>query len=163
MGRRSGFSNKRSVSVRAVLFFALITPVVAKIILGMVCYFLSGLVSEDVLYPSGGFLSDAPVWVSAITVIIVIPVIEELLFRLLLFKWLLCTGLSIPVLLAVIISSFAFALFHMNLYQGLYAFFVGVYLACLFARSGRLRYPLLFHCVANAQSLLIEFVLSYTM
>lgn len=79
------------------------------------------------------------------------PVLEELLFRGLIYKRLrfICKPA-----IAAVISSLAFGLTHGNLVQFVYAFLAGMLLAYVYEKYKNLWAPILFHFCANAVSIL---------
>ena len=86
------------------------------------------------------------------------PISEELAFR-----WLVFRRLKdyLPVWPAVIFSSLLFGLYHGNLLQFLYAFFMGIFMAWSMEWTGSLWSCIIFHMGANAWSILMgsEFAL----
>ena len=50
---------------------------------------------------------------------------------------------------AVLLSATVFALLHQNFYQYFYAFALGLVFAYVYIRTGRLRYPVIFHAIVN--------------
>ena len=50
---------------------------------------------------------------------------------------------------AILLSATAFALFHRNLYQFFYAFWLGLVFGYMYVRTRRLRYPVLLHMIIN--------------
>lgn len=84
-------------------------------------------------------------WVNALFVAVLAPCFEEWLFRRQIIDRTRRYGERVSILL----SAFAFALFHMNLYQFFYAFGLGLVLAYAYMRSGRLRYPVAIHMIIN--------------
>lgn len=76
---------------------------------------------------------------------IMAPIVEEIMFRKVMINKLV--GYSEK--LAIIVSSFAFALFHGNLYQLLYAFVLGVIFAHITIKSGTIKYAVILHIIIN--------------
>ena len=89
---------------------------------------------------SGGDL----LWAS-VSVLIVAPIMEEIVFRKTLIPRLLVLG-EIP---AILVSGLFFGLFHMNFEQFFYAFFLGVIFGWIFVKTGKLIYTVLLHLVVN--------------
>jgi len=89
--------------------------------------------------------------ITFIGVVIVAPFFEEFLFRKILLDGLL--GRYKP-LVAMAITALFFALFHMNLTQGAYTFFLGFYLAYLYYVSGSYWLVVVVHAVNNLYALL---------
>lgn len=50
---------------------------------------------------------------------------------------------------AAFLSALVFGLLHQNLFQFFYAFALGFVFAYIYIRTGRLRYPVLLHCIVN--------------
>lgn len=91
------------------------------------------------------------VWLILLTVGVVAPIAEELIFRGLLFHrmkdWM-------KPWLAIILSALAFGLYHGNAVQFIYAFFMGALFALIYHRTGTLWATIVAHMVANLWSLL---------
>lgn len=83
---------------------------------------------------------------SFMTIAIVAPVMEELLFRKVIFEGFL-ENYSLKK--AILMSAFMFALFHLNPWQGIGAFIAGVYLAYLFYKTGDIMLCMFVHFVNN--------------
>lgn len=90
-------------------------------------------------------------YITFLTSAIMAPILEELLFRGLIYKRLrvMCK----PVVAAVI-SSLIFGITHGNLVQFIYAFMAGLLLAFVYEKYKNLWAPILFHFCANAVSLI---------
>ncbi len=123
------------------------------------CVSLNGLISlsglsgisakyqevAETLY-SGGILLEL------ITVGILGPICEEMIFRGLMFQR-LC-GYVKPTI-AVLISALMFGLYHGNIVQGVYAFFLGIVMALCYLRFQTIWAPILIHIMANITSVCI--------
>lgn len=99
----------------------------------------------ETLY-SGGVLLEL------LTVGILGPVCEELIFRGLMFQR-LC-GYVKPVI-AVLVSALMFGVYHGNIVQGVYAFVLGTVMALCYLRFQTLWAPIVIHVVANITSVCI--------
>jgi len=77
--------------------------------------------------------------------VILAPVAEEYLFRKLLMDRLAVFGEGT----AIFFSGLLFGLFHGNLNQFIYAFFLGMYLGFIYIKTGMLRYNILLHMGIN--------------
>ena len=86
--------------------------------------------------------------------LVLAPVLEEAVFRLILYGWLRRFMASLP---AALISSLAFGIYHGNWIQGIYAFCLGMVLAWGYEDSGYRRYPMavLMHGAANLAALAV--------
>lgn len=74
------------------------------------------------------------------------PVLEELLFRGIIYKRL---KTYCDVTIAAYIAAIIFGIAHFNLIQGLYAFVLGIVLTYLYEKSGSLVTAISMHCAAN--------------
>lgn len=86
-----------------------------------------------------------PLWAIFLFVVIVAPLGEEFIFRRLLCDRLRPFG-EWP---AALLSALAFGLFHTNVYQIGYAFLLGLMLAFVYLKTGRLRYTVVLHAAVN--------------
>ncbi|WP_434293837.1 lysostaphin resistance A-like protein [Clostridium botulinum] len=97
---------------------------------------------------------------SMVCIIILMPIFEEILFRGLIFNEL---KKNTNIILAVILQSLIFALFHGNMLQGIYTFILGIILCILYLKTGSLWSNILCHIIYNLfGSLLMPLALSYT-
>ncbi|MBO4837751.1 MAG: CPBP family intramembrane metalloprotease [Lachnospiraceae bacterium] len=87
-----------------------------------------------------------------ISVGILTPVTEELIFRGLVYRRLRWSADALP---AILFSSFVFAVFHGNLLQGIYSFVIGVLLAFVYERTHSLLAPVFVHVGANLVSVVL--------
>jgi membrane protease YdiL (CAAX protease family) len=82
-----------------------------------------------------------------LTVVLIAPVVEEVLFRGMIFNELLQ---NISLVSSIIIQALLFGLYHMNIIQGLYAFVMALFLGILYYRFKSLWVPIIFHSAFNA-------------
>lgn len=94
-------------------------------------------------------LVEGPAWVSLLSVSVLAPILEE---------W-LCRGLVLRGMLkkvkpgfAIAISAAFFALIHMNPWQALPAFLLGLVFGYVYYRTGSLKITMLMHCVNNTMA-----------
>ena len=80
-----------------------------------------------------------------IDIVILAPIIEEYIFR----KQIIDRVKKYGEKTAIFFSASVFALFHMNLYQLFYTFGLGLILAYVYIRTGRLRYSIWLHMAIN--------------
>ena len=90
--------------------------------------------------------------IQVLSIAIAGPVVEEMIFRGLVFRRMRDYSAPLP---AVILSSVIFGAFHMNLTQGLFAFALGILLALIYERTGRLIYPIAGHMANNLFSVIL--------
>ncbi|MCR5743429.1 MAG: CPBP family intramembrane metalloprotease [Lachnospiraceae bacterium] len=88
-----------------------------------------------------------------ITAVILAPVMEELMFRGLIYKKLRTYCIFS---LAALLSSIYFGIFHMNFLQFLYATALGLFLAYAFERFKSVKAAILLHCGANFMATLLS-------
>ena len=103
---------------------------------------LTGIEPENA---SVEFLLSGNMLMTIIFVVIVAPVAEELFFRKFLIGRLSHTGKWS----AIFVSSMAFALYHMNIYQLFYALFVGLILGYTYVKTGKVIYTIFLHISLN--------------
>lgn len=87
-------------------------------------------------------------WLMFVLVVIVAPVMEEIVFRLLPYRKLGGYGMRYY----VIWTSLAFGLFHLDLVQGVYAGIMGGIFAVVMYRTGSVKYSMLLHFLVNLTS-----------
>ncbi|MGX7024310.1 CPBP family intramembrane glutamic endopeptidase [Vagococcus hydrophili] len=94
--------------------------------------------------------------VSAFLLIVIIgPILEELLFRKTLYRFSDTLGENGY----IIFSSIMFSLFHLNITQSIYTFFLGIILAYLYVKTGKLIVPIVMHMVVNFVGSIIPLLL----
>ncbi len=90
-------------------------------------------------------------WLVCAALLLASPFAEELYFRGILYQR-MREKLSPP--LSGLFSAAMFGLYHGNMGQGLYGFFMGLWLAFLMERCQTVKAPMLFHAAANGTALL---------
>lgn len=159
---------RRRHSVRPLYRFDKIgyTQLIWAVIIGFGCIFLSqvilavsefvGIINVDMLKgyeeEMAALIGQSPVWLILLTVGIVAPIAEELLFRGLIFH-LFNRHLNIKI--ALIIQGILFGAFHMNLVQGVYASVLGVVMGIAYVLTGNLWIPIVMHIVNNSAAVLL--------
>ena len=100
-------------------------------------------------------LTEGPVWISLLSVSIFAPLFEE---------W-LCRGLVLRGLLqkmkpgwAIAVSALFFAVLHMNPWQAIPAFLLGLLFGYVYYRTGSLKLTMLMHCVNNTLAVVCSHV-----
>lgn len=91
-------------------------------------------------------IESQPFWLKIASVGIIIPIQEELMYRGLIYKNIEQRYNHIK---AAVISSTVFAVMHMNLSQGIYAFLMGFVLAFIYQKTKNIYACITFHCSAN--------------
>lgn len=95
-----------------------------------------------------------PIWVSLLCISVLPGVLEEFIFRGLLYS----EYRKRSVWGAILLSALLFGLMHMNFNQLCYAFALGVILALVYEATGSLLAPMLLHAVFNANSVIMSYV-----
>lgn len=137
-----------------------------SLIMGVGCVFLSqliiiisetiGIISLDNLEDYGqlimSMIGQSPTWLILLTIGIIAPIAEELLFRGLVFHMF---NRHMNVKIALIVQGLLFGAFHMNLVQGVYASVLGIVLGIAYLLTGSLWIPIIIHIVNNSVALLL--------
>lgn len=103
------------------------------------------LKGDEVVNPLEALIHGGNTWFTLIIAVFVAPVLEEIIFRGLLYKKLVGYGGKVYVLF----SALVFALFHGNLSQMLYAFVLGMVFAGITYYTKTVRYSIILHIVIN--------------
>lgn len=134
--------------------YAILVPLGICLVLGLNNLIaFSGLSAMSESYQETAILLYAPpLAVQLISVGIVIPCVEELIFRGLIYHRL---RNMVSALWAMILTALAFGLFHGNLVQGCYGFFAGLALAFVREQFGTVNAAVLLHMIMNLTSCLV--------
>ncbi len=98
-------------------------------------------------------IMDAPVWITLISVSVFAPLFEEWLCRGLVLRGLLQkTGPAA----AITVSAAFFAVLHMNPWQALPAFLLGLLFGYVYYKTGSLKLTMLMHCVNNTMAVIFS-------
>ncbi len=106
---------------------------------------VSVMLGRPMVNPVAEILSSLSSWAIILVMVIMAPIFEEILFRKVLIDRVRVFGDKA----AIVVSGFIFGLSHGNFYQFFYAFFIGIVLAYIYIRTGKLRYTILFHMTIN--------------
>lgn len=98
-------------------------------------------------------IMDAPVWITLISVSVFAPLFEEWLCRGLVLRGLLQKTHPVS---AIMVSSAFFAVLHMNPWQALPAFLLGVLFGYVYYKTGSLKLTMLMHCVNNTMAVVFS-------
>ncbi len=141
-GRLGGFKMAVIVSV-ATLAAAFITDISGKILPPM----------PEMLEKSMKALLDAPLWVTLISVSVFAPFFEEWLCRGMIMRGLL--GKMSP-FAAITISAAFFAVIHLNPWQAIPAFILGLLFGFVYYKTGSLKLTMLMHCANNTLAAILS-------
>lgn len=106
---------------------------------------VSGVFGRSMINPVEEMIKGLNFWAIFLTMVIMAPVCEELLFRRVLINRIRQYGDKA----AVLVSSVTFALCHGNFYQFFYAFGIGLVFGYIYIKTGKLRYTIIFHMIIN--------------
>jgi membrane protease YdiL (CAAX protease family) len=98
-----------------------------------------------------GLLENTPFWATLISVSVMAPLFEEWLCRGLILRGLLQK--SSP-LTAIVVSALIFAVIHMNPWQAIPAFCLGLLFGYVYYKTGSLKLTILMHCANNTMAAL---------
>ncbi|SHI99578.1 CPBP family intramembrane glutamic endopeptidase [Parasporobacterium paucivorans] len=92
------------------------------------------------------------IFMEILTLAIIVPVLEEILFRGLVYgRMSRYSGRRA----AAVISSIIFGIYHMNLLQGIYAFILGMLLVFVYEKYQSIMAPVILHAFANGFSIFL--------
>jgi uncharacterized protein len=137
-------------SMTILKFIACIAITYALTIIGnliglSVTEFIGNAIGSPVVNPIAQAIDSTSLGISLFTMVILAPIFEELFFRKLLIDRTIRYGGAI----SVIISATLFALYHGNLNQFFYAFFIGGFFAYIYMKTGRIEYTIALHAIIN--------------
>lgn len=84
-------------------------------------------------------------WINLIFTALLAPIVEEIIFRKLLCRYLLPLGEGYT----IVLSAAIFGLAHGNFFQFFYAFGLGCVFALIYIKTGKLIYTILYHMIIN--------------
>lgn len=99
----------------------------------------------QVVNPLESYVSGTSVGMQILFMVILAPIFEELLFRKKLIDKLGIYGAKT----AVVLSALLFGLFHGNLSQFFYAFFLGLAFGYVYVNTGKIHYTIIAHMIIN--------------
>lgn len=103
-----------------------------------------------------GIIYSGPVWIMVLSIAVAAPVLEEFLYRGLIFKRLRTYLKPVP---SMLISAFIFGIMHGNAVQFVYAFILGIFMAFVYEKFKTVWAAVIFHAGANLTSLVITLLL----
>ena len=98
-------------------------------------------------------LENTPVWVTLISVSVFAPLFEEWLCRGIVLRGLLKTMRPFS---AIAVSAAFFAILHMNPWQAIPAFLLGILFGYAYYKTGSLKLTMLMHCVNNTCAVILS-------
>ena len=129
-----------------VLFFISMAALYISSMFGSIINFIiTAIKGGNIINPAQEAILGGNLLISFVYAALVAPVVEEIIFRKLLLDKLRRFG-DLP---AILLSGFAFGLFHMNLAQFFYAAALGIIFAYITVRTNTIRYSILLHILIN--------------
>lgn len=152
-GRPQGTEKPGVKAIPVVIAAGIMLQIFVSSVMNLVYMFRPGwLRSYMQMMELAGIAEFTPIVVLA--VVIMAPVCEELLCRGIILK--LAEKASRRFWVANVIQAFAFGVMHMNLVQGIYAFFLGLALGYLYGKYRNIFLCMLLHCVINFSSNFVD-------
>ena len=137
------FNGKELIKTLELCFASII--IVNFLLVYMFPNFIEGYLPEAIKEQFESIALSSPM-MALLAVGVIAPFAEELLFRGAIYNLL---KEKINQYVALFVSSILFAVIHMNLYQGSYTFFVGLFMGLILMRTGSLWLPVIFHIAYN--------------
>lgn len=99
-------------------------------------------------------LNNDSFFIMLLTVGILVPIMEEIIFRYGIFKTLSRSN----VIMAYVVSALVFGIMHGNVIQGCYTAILGIVLAYLYHKTNNIWYPIFVHMGLNSSSVIFTFL-----
>ena len=141
-------AEKEKMSVTKFIKFLLIGYTfmyIGNLISLIISSLVTALTGKVLLNPVAAAVENANIFATFFYTVIVAPLGEEFFFRFLPYKKLSKYGDKTYIL----ISALLFSVFHMNIFQIIYAFLMGTVLAYMYARTRNMKYNILMHMIIN--------------
>ncbi len=136
-----------------IIGFALFGLLLANYIVSFLTLFMPDFMVESYASTKGA-IDNAPPLVQIMSAIVLAPAVEELIFRGIIYNRLKkMTGL----MMAAVISSFMFGVFHLNWIQAPFAFVIGMLAVFIYEKYQTIFASILFHGLSNMFSILMMF------
>lgn len=129
------------------LFLVALVSLMSAIAFNYLFGSLQALIESDSYEQVAQTQFSLPLWAGIIIYGILSPLVEEIVFRGLVYNRL---RRQYSVTIAIVFSGLIFGAYHGNLIQMGYGFVLGIMMAVLYERFGSFWVPVLFHSVANA-------------
>lgn len=137
---------KLSIQTIAKYFCVALTLMWAGNLIGLGITALIGhATTSEIINPIEHLIQNTNIYVNAIIVVMLAPIFEELFFR----KLLIDRTIKYGAKLSILLSALLFALFHGNLNQFFYAFFIGGFFAYVYIKTGNIKYSIVLHGFVN--------------
>ena len=125
--------------------------------LSALSFFLMRAAGVSAMEEAGKTLFTGELWLQLLVLLIASPLLEEFFFRGVLYGR-LKELLSVPG--AAVVSSAFFGLYHGNWIQGIYGFFMGLFLSAAMERCRTVKAPVIMHLAANGAALFLNAIVN---
>lgn len=143
----------RGKTILWIVILGISLQIFISMILNVVSYALPNVFGQHLEHMT--VFSKEFTFVSVILISIIAPISEELVFR----GIILNKGKKvIPFIYANILQSILFGVFHGDLIQGIYAFFLGMILGVLYEKRNSIYGPIALHMIFNTMGILTQLV-----
>ena len=138
--------DKTSLKKRKITIFQFIMYFVIAFALIQLGYYIINIftIAHPISNPVESF-SNGSIFINFLYVVLLVPVMEELIFR----KFLIDHTIKYGSTFAILFSAMIFALFHRNLFQLIYTFLIGVFFAMVYIKTGNIKYTVALHALVN--------------
>lgn len=141
------------------IFIAVAAMSVFSFIANLLNVVLSSMVDRQATTAVGELIAESPMWQNILTIAILAPILEELLFRKLIIDKFSRYGEGV----AILVSALMFGLYHGNIVQFIYATVLGLVFGYVYAKSRNIIFTIIMHMVVNLFSgVLINWMASAT-
>ena len=139
---------KKSLTIKKFLLYFCITIAlmwIGNLMGNMITIILGHLMSHKITNPVQHAINNSSIYINFLVICILAPIFEEIFFRKLLIDRTIRYGAT----LSIILSAILFGLFHGNLSQFFYAFFLGGFFAYVYIKTGKIIYTISLHSMIN--------------
>lgn len=147
------FSFPGGINIVVLIFGAISLTTLSTIIMDLTDFYKY---FPDTMKMIGELVTEGNFITSLLTVGILVPIIEEILFRGLIFNEL---RKNINIWAAIILQALIFGVFHMNLLQGFVTFFIGIVMGLVYVWVKSIWAPIIIHMVNNSISVIASYFL----
>lgn len=142
------------LKIITIAFIGILTQIVASYILTLVLDNFFPKTAEAYSSSVSSLIEITPY--KLFRVCVMFPIIEELVFRLLLLGTL---KKVLPFMAANVIQAVVFGIYHGNIVQGIYAFLLGLFIGYLYFTFGGVGYTIVFHMFINFAGMFLDRVM----
>ncbi|MCR5027559.1 MAG: CPBP family intramembrane metalloprotease [Methanobrevibacter sp.] len=153
---------KESLTVKKFLLYLCITITLmwfGNIIGNIITMIIGNFMTHEIVNPIKHIIQNSNPYVNLIILSIIAPIFEEIFFR----KLLIDRTIKYGATLSIILSASLFGLFHGNLSQFFYAFFLGGFFAYVYTKTGKVIYPIILHSTINLMGSVVSSIFAHAL